>query len=246
MNSYKTFTEAYMATLKDVWENYDYEVKGNQTRYNDDDTIEKIDYSFKILEPTIGVPQTKSEKRNTIMEEYAKKEVELFDKGNIDSMGKISKIWDLIKNPDGTINANYGYMVYHLLDAGNDSFSKNKVSQWEWAFTRLKEEQNTCQAILFFSRPKDQWFGNKDIPCTVYIQFLIREDKLNLYGYMRSNDLIYGTPYNINYFIILLYRMREQLLPFYPNLKIGTYTHHATSLHIYKRNYDKVKEMLGL
>ena len=246
MNTYKTFTEAYMAILKDVLENPDYEIKGDKTRYNDDDTIEKIDYSFKILEPTIGVPETKSEKRNKIMEIYAKKEVELFDKGNIESMGEISKIWDIIKNPDGTINANYGYMVYHILDAGNDKFSKNKVSQWEWALTRLKEEQHTCQAILFFSRPKDQWSGNKDIPCTVFIQFIIRDNKLHLIGYMRSNDLVYGTPYNINYFTIFLHRMHAQLLPYYPNLKIGSYTHHATSLHIYKRNIDKVNEMLGL
>lgn len=210
---------------------------------------ELIDYSFTIVKPSITEDIiTKSEKYNEIMRKYSMKETELFDKGDIFNMGTISKVWDKIKNPDGSINANYGYMVYHLKDAHNKMYGPNDKpqSQWEWAKDMLIRNKNTCQAYCHFNRPKDQWKGNLDQPCTMFIQFLIRDDELHLLGFMRSNDIVYGTPYNILYFVKLMYRMIDELKDVYPNLVIGNYVHHVTSIHYYKRSADRVKQMIGL
>jgi len=103
-------------------------------------------------------------KRTGVMNNYMKAEKELFDNGVIDSneMGKISKIWKLIENPDQTINANYGYMVYHLKDAGNEKFTQPDefMSQWEWCQNRLKKNIHSLQAVMHFNRPKDQYIEN--------------------------------------------------------------------------------------
>lgn len=49
-----------------------------------------------------------SKDRSTVMNSYMEKERVLFDQGiiNANEMGKISKIWSCIRNPDNTINAN--------------------------------------------------------------------------------------------------------------------------------------------
>ena len=149
--------------------------------------------------------------RSMAMNRYMEAEKKLFDEGIIDSnrMGEISKIWKLIENPDETINANYGYMVYHLRDAGNPKFDpKSMMTQWEWCKNRLSKNLYTLQAIMHFNRPKDQFKDNLDQPCTVFTQFTVENNKLNFHSFMRSNDVIYGTPYNIAYFCLLQKRSR--------------------------------------
>lgn len=259
---FNNISDAYMFALKTVYFNYEFVNAGiskENINIKDDPLFENKNYYFNRSETkevlgfkvTIINPKrndriiTKSESRNKVIHEYAEKERDLYDKGDVFNMGSISKVWDIIKNPDGSINANYGYMIYHLFDAGNKDYDEKMVSQWEWAKSRLKLSKNTCQAYLHFNRTKDQWHGNLDQPCTMFIQFVIRDNKLHLYGYMRSNDVVYGMPYNILYFIELLHRMRDELLEVYPGLQIGNYIHNTTSLHYYTKHENKVKEMLG-
>lgn len=175
--------------------------------------------------------------RTKVMNEYMKKEAEYFDKGIIDSnkMGKISKIWKLIENPDETINANYGHMVYHLKDAGNEKFNGGKMmSQWEWCENRLINNPETLQAVMHFNRPKDQFEMNNDQPCTVFVQMNVISGKLNLHAYMRSNDIIYGMPYNLAYFILLQKRMCKNLQDKGISIDMGYLHYNSTSLHIYE------------
>ena len=251
MNQFETLSEAYLHALKQVLENPDHRIETVQTGdkrydYNRQACIEKLNYQFTVRSPSLDYIQTYSQERNLVIREYFDKEYELCQSGNISDMGKISKVWDLIANPDGTVNANYGYMVFHLKDAGNLKFDPNLKSQWDFAKSRLLLCKESNQAYLHFNRPKDQYDSNLDQPCTMFIQFYIRDDRLNLNAFMRSNDLVYGTPYNTMYFMRLLFQMREELLVEYPKLEIGQYTHFATSLHIYERHIPKVREMLGL
>ena len=189
--------------------------------------------------------------RTKIMNDYMKKETELFDEGVIDSnkMGKASKIWKLIENPDQTINANYGYMVYHLKDAGNEKFTKEEdfMSQFEWAKNRLKKNLYTLQAIMHFNRPKDQFIENLDQPCTVFCQFTVTDNKLNFHSFMRSNDIIYGTPYNLAYFKLLQERMLTYLnTECNANLGFGYLHHNVTSLHLYDDKLSIAKKIVNL
>lgn len=259
---YSTITEAYLSILQDVYENPDYihdsitpddmkdsdnPVKNNSNWYfNKAANQEKINYSFIITNPSDKEQiVTKSKKRNSIIYEYSNAETILFDNGDRTKIKELSKVWQRIANPDGSINASYGYMVYHLKDAGNPLFDNTFMSQWEWAKNRLLLVKKTNQAYLHFNRPKDQWNGNLDQPCCMNIQFQIRDDKLNLYINMRSNDLVYGVPYNMLYFVKLMHRMLNELQTTYPKLTIGDYIYHTVSLHFYLKHIDKVEDMLG-
>lgn len=204
------------------------------------------------------------EERSKVMNDYLNKERELFDKGEINSneMGKISKIWKLIENPDETINANYGYMTFHLKDTRasydlpvfnnykldspvDESEQKNYMSQFEWCKNRLKNNVNSLQAYMHFNRPKDQYLDNNDQPCTMFCQFMVTNNKLNFISYMRSNDIIYGTPYNLAYFKTLQERMLNYLNDECGHkLEFGYLHHNATSLHLYENKIELAEKIV--
>jgi len=197
----------------------------------------------EFTEFSVGCPE-----RSAVMNNYMERERDMFDRGVIDAdhMGNISKIWKKISNPDSTINANYGYMVYHLKDAGNIKYSDKFISQFEWCQNRLEQNLHTLQAIMHFNRPKDQYVDNLDQPCTVFAQFTVEDNKLNFHSYMRSNDVIYGTPYNLAYFVVLQRRMTEYLnSKLKINLEVGYLHHNTTSLHLYLDKIQIAKKIIG-
>lgn len=186
--------------------------------------------------------------RTAAMANYLESETVMFDQGITCSkkMGKLSKIWHYIRNPDNTINANYGWMVYHMKDAGNPTYSPIMMSQYEWAFDRLSRNINTLQAIMHFNRPIHQWIDNLDQPCTVFVQYTVVDNKINLHSYMRSNDVIYGTPYNLAYFRLLLVRMQQDLNQKCGHqLELGYIHHNATSIHLYHDKINIAKQIIG-
>ena len=146
-----------------------------------------------------------------------------------------SKFWDKLVNPDGrTLNSAYGYLLF-----------RGKQSEWNWAYTKLVQDKNTRQSIIRFNKPVHSFEGNKDFVCTLTGIFHIREDKLYLTINMRSSDMWFGLTYDVPFFTLLLQQMRLQLLPTYPNLKIGYFTMNLASAHIYERNYCDVHKMLA-
>ena len=97
---------------------------------------------------------------------------------------------------------------------------------------------------MYIGSPKFQYESNKDLPCTSFLQFFIRKNKLHLIVNMRSNDLIKGTTFDIPFFMLLLQNMFLLLKEVYPELELGYYYHNAMSLHIYEPDFDLVEDML--
>lgn len=260
MKTYETIHEAYLETLRDIYFSYDYRSspRGLPVR-------EKTDYTFRVLRPAAEPIVTKDEDRNKVIREYTAKEVELYNSCTnlAEEFGKASKFWLNLANPDGTVNSAYGYLIWENKSHGNpflealaadDAAGVNSLSRqakykrtpWEWAKLSLQQDKDTRQAIMRFSLPSHQWVGNKDQTCTMHANWLIRDDKLNLSVVMRSNDLVLGLVYDMPWFASLIDRMVEELKSTYPNLQKGTYTHTVHSLHIYERNEEMVKKMLGI
>lgn len=158
-------------------------------------------------------------------------------RNDVEFISKYSKFWSGLMNSDGTANSAYGNLLFT---------QKNKLglSQWEWAYESLKRDKDTRQAIMHFNNSSHQDFKTKDFVCTLNGVFTIRDNKLSLSVIMRSNDIHFGLIYDLPFFTLLLQQMRLQLLPIYPDLEIGTYTHHAVSLHVYERNFKLLNEML--
>jgi len=159
-------------------------------------------------------------------------------RNDADYISRYAKMWEYIKNPDGTINSAYGHLIFNTLN-------EHGFSQYDWAFTSLVNDKDTRQAILHYNLPKHQYESNKDFVCTMYSNFHIRNNKLYLTTHMRSNDAILGTPTDIPFFCSLQIQMLEHLKSFYPDLQLGSYTHIANSYHIYERHYEMVEQMLN-
>lgn len=244
MKVYNNVSEAYLGTLAEVYYNPDVtsSPRGLPCR-------EKLDHSFRILRPDASPIVTKDQKRNDVIRSYTAKEVQLYDSctRSASDFGEASKFWLSLANPDGTVNSAYGYLIWANASAGCDFEGSGGIRRtpWEWAKHSLISDKDTRQAILRFSLPEHQWVGNKDQTCTMHGNFLIRNDQLHLSVVMRSNDLTLGLVYDLPWFCGLMDRMVEELKPTYPNLTKGHYTHTVHSLHIYEKNEEMVKKMLG-
>lgn len=235
----KTPSKAYLAALSYVYHQPEFVSAPRGLRIR-----EITNAMFTIEEPSSEPIVTLDEERNKVIKDYTLKETELYDKGTnrLEDFEKASTFWRKIANPDGTINSAYGYLLWKKRSCPDTGCE----TQWEWARQSLIRDKDTRQAFVRFSLPEHQWRDNKDQVCTMHGNFLIREDKLHLTIVMRSNDLVLGLVYDLPWFCSLMDKMVEELKPFYPSLTKGNYTHLAHSLHIYDRDEEKVRGMLGL
>ena len=80
---------------------------------------------------------------------------------------------------------------------------------------------------------------SRDIPCNLVSHLLVRQGKLEWLQVMRSNDLIWGTPYNFIQFTTL-----QEIMAGWLGLDVGTYNHVSDSLHVYERHWQEL-ETLG-
>ena len=150
---------------------------------------------------------------------------------DVDFIGSFSNFWGTLTNPDSNeINSNYGSLVF------------NK-EQFGWVVDSLVADKNSRQAIMFFNQPKFQFEGNKDFVCTMYANFFIRDNKLNMKIQMRSNDIFYGLTFDAPFFAFLQQSVHIKLLETYPDLELGTYYHFADNLHFYERHFDLAKSI---
>jgi thymidylate synthase len=148
---------------------------------------------------------------------------------NIAFINHFSSFWKGIADDKGYVCSNYGYLLF------ND--------QLQWALNSLLKDPNTRQAIAFVSRPSVQFEGNKDFVCTMYLNFWIRDNKLNMKVQMRSNDVFYGLSYDVPFFAFVQQTMYFWLRQTYDSLEIGKYYHSADNIHYYEKHFDVASQI---
>lgn len=208
-------------------------------------TLETLNFVGIVHNPSHECIRTLDPVRNEKIAKYTKAEFDLYERGEnrAEEFARHAPFWREIANPDGTVNSAYGRLIYVDATCGGTRYPQ--LTPWEWAYESLKADKDSRQAFVRFSRPDHQWRGNRDQVCTMHGQFLIRDDYLNFTIVMRSNDVVKGMVYDVPWFNWLMYKMRDQLEPIYPGLKIGMYTHIVHSLHVYERDLPLVFSMIG-
>lgn len=112
-------------------------------------------------------------------------------------------------------------------------------NQYDVVISRLKQDPDTRQAVVTIWNPQfDLQPGKRDYPCTILHQFRIRNNKLNMSVYMRSNDVWLGAAYDFFQFTRVQLAMASVL-----GVEPGTYAHHVGSLHIYENNYEAANNL---
>jgi thymidylate synthase len=117
--------------------------------------------------------------------------------------------------------------------------SNDEPSQWDRALRELRHDPATRRAVVMLHDGEFET-EDRDVACATMIQFLVRDDRLHATVYMRSNDVVWGLPYDCFLFTLLQELMAVEL-----GLKLGIYTHFATSMHLYERHFGKVEKLLA-
>lgn len=139
-------------------------------------------------------------------------------------------------------NAAYGHRLRH-------AFGVDQLDQVERI---LREDPGSRQASLVLSHPvKDAGYvydeeanedgsggwvkhETKDRACNVYAHLMIRDGRLDWLQVIRSNDLMWGTPYNWMQFSHL-----QRWLAMRLDVPVGKYVHVADSLHVYDYHFEE-------
>ena len=219
-------------TVNEVWEKaFDAlkeQAEGGFTDLSRDGSVvgEYLDAVFCVEDPTRNIVTSKI--RNMPMR-YAVGELAWYLSGSnkVKDIAQYAKKWADISDDGETNNSAYGYRI----------FNKFGFDQWEYVKGLIRKDPNTRQAVIHIKDASN--VPTKDTPCTVYLQFFLRDNKLHLSVHMRSNDIWMGVPYDMFSFCFLQVKMAMEL-----GVEVGSYTHYAGSLHMYQRDYDTAKKNL--
>lgn len=232
MGEYQTTSAAYLAVLAELVDRPEYVVapRGLPCR-------EVTDLCFTVLEPDDLPLRTFDPVRDGVTASYLVAEKELYSSGELRASEwarRASKFWSGIANEDGTVNSNYGHLVFveRSLPGGR--------TPWEWARDSLRRDPDTRQAYVRVALPRHQADGVQDQVCTLHLNFLLRGGRLDLTVVMRSNDVTKGLAFDMPWFCGLIARMAGDVgaIP-------GRYHHFAHSMHVYDRDLPTVLAMLG-
>ena len=212
-------------TVNEVWEQAFSELKlqaatGSSDTSRDGTVVgEILDAVFCVEDPTRNIVSSPVRKMPM---RYAVGELAWYLSGSnrVQDISQFSKKWIEISDDGMTNNSAYGYRIG----------TKFGFDQWNYVKQLLQKDPNSRQAVIHIKDADDK--PTKDTPCTVYLQFLLRENRLNLSVHMRSNDIWMGVPYDMFSFCFLQMLMAMEL-----GVEIGCYTHYAGSLHLYQRDY---------
>lgn len=128
-----------------------------------------------------------------------------------------------------------------FMDGGtfHGAYGPRTRQQMPQVIKKLQDDPDTRQAVITIWDPAlDNFDGLHDYPCTVMLQFLIRNDELQLHVTMRSNDVWWGLAYDAFQFSQLQCAVANCL-----KMTAGSYFHHAVSLHAYERDFESIKAL---
>lgn len=173
---------------------------------------------------------------------YAAAEFLLFSgmETSVDAYAHYAKKWREL-DVDGTVCSAYGE---RLFSPDRDPLPREqKVSRFDYALNQLLENAHSKNAVIMMrdwtdNRPTHQ----KDRCCTLFIQFSIRNGRLDMTVYMRSSDYWFGLPYDLFWYSSVMQKMLYAYNARQSEDKrvaLGEYTHICASLHVYEAEWSK-------
>lgn len=143
-------------------------------------------------------------------------------------------LWMLLGQNDTSV-AVFNSQLRNFSDDGETfagAYGPKLAEQLPYVLDCLRQDSFSRQAVLTIWRERPR--ASKDIPCTVAMQFFIRENKLHMITTMRSNDVFLGLPYDLFNFTQIQNYLAGVLC-----VDIGEYVHNVGSLHVYEQHYEK-------
>jgi thymidylate synthase len=135
--------------------------------------------------------------------------------------------------------APYSKHIQKFSDDGHTFFGAygpKIVEQIPYVISSLMRDKDTRQAVLTIWRENPP--QSKDIPCTISVQWLIRNNNLHCIDNMRSSDIWLGWPYDVFNFSMISSYVLLMLKDHYPTLELGNISMNLGSAHLYEKNFN--------
>lgn len=150
----------------------------------------------------------------------------------VDALAYYAPRWRAFAEDGQTIRGScYGQRIFGRASDGR--------SRWDALLGLLREDPASRRAVIDLSGGGKCEAQAVDVSCTSTMQVLIRNGLLHLIVQMRSNDVVWGLPYDV-----FLFTMIQELLAQTLGLELGAYVHGAGSLHLYERHLDLARRVL--
>lgn len=141
-------------------------------------------------------------------------------------------LWIWFGHDDVKTISRYNKKIVEFSDNGvdfNGAYGKSLVPQWPRIVDTLKRDPDSRQAVIQVYKPPTG--PTKDVPCTISLQFLVRNSRIETIVNMRSSDVWLGLPYDLFNFA-----MTANLLAAELQLELGSINMHLGSSHLYDVN----------
>lgn len=196
--------------------------------FAEDGNLELVNAHFVADEPSIF---------GTVNEDWNEREVDWYfsmSRNVNDIMPPVPQIWQKVASKDGLINSNYGWCI----------FSSENGKQYVNCAESLEKNRESRQAVMIYTRPSmhvdSKENGMSDFICTNVVQTLIRNNTLQYFVYMRSNDAVFGFKGDFHWHTVVRDLLWDRLQMTYQGLQKGNIHWNACSLHVYPRHFHLV------
>ena len=117
----------------------------------------------------------------------------------------------------------------------------NGVDQIQQVLNVLSEKDSKRAVMNLFDPSHDYQQDSKDIPCTNWLHFIIRNNSLHLNVTLRANDLFWGFS-GINSFE---WSILQEMMAFWTKSTLGNLSFFIGSLHYYERHFSATNKILN-
>lgn len=239
MKTYENFTAAYVDIVKDVYNEPEYISSPRGMKIK-----EILGYQFRILNPLNRIPYVPG---RDLSVHYMIAELLWYLSGNDSTewISNYSAFWSKISDDGKTANSAYGARIFKPHNRIGATVDQT-WTQWDYVVNELKSDPDSRRAVIHIRSPQDSILASLDVPCTLSLQFFLRNDRVHMVTSMRSSDVILGLAYDVPAFTIFQELLALQLTQELGRpIGLGTYTHLSASLHLYERHFKMVEKILN-
>jgi thymidylate synthase len=239
MKTYDSFTTAWVDLIRWVHNEPEFEAAPRGMKIK-----EVLGAQFKITNPRHRIPYISHARKYSIHYMMAELIWYLSGDNSTDWISTYAPFWRGITDDGTTANSAYGARLFRPHDRIAPISHPHWV-QWEYLVEELVKDNDSRRAVLHIRSPHDSILAHKDVPCTLTLQFFIRDDKLHQVASMRSTDIILGLAYDVPAFTIFQELLAGQLTEVLGRpIGLGDYIHVSNSLHLYERHFDMAKAII--
>ncbi|MCL4229241.1 thymidylate synthase [Candidatus Dependentiae bacterium] len=185
--------------------------------------------------------------RRTVAVKYLCREFLAYFNGSLnvdDGLAQASSMWKTLADKNNEIASNYGYYVFHQKLPENEG-----MTQYDWVITNLAKNLDSRKAFININQLHHKKSDSKDYPCTLGLQFFVRNNHLCCSVASRSTDIYTGLPYDMGFFSFvteLVYRdLKGRLNPEEASqLKLGYVSMRTNFTQIYDKTRGSVLKLL--